>query len=429
MKKVLKLLILLTAVLALFACSKKDAASSNEIVQWSQFLDPTIPLYKLKKPVYDEYLKNNPMPMPFAQDTGPALYRERAQRYLLQGKSGYPDFLEGTLEQVYSYIAAGMAAPIEDLFNNDPDKDIFAKSLVDAFTIDGHMYAFPNVANVRLLIYRKDLLEKYNLQVPATWADLVNVAKTIKEKEGINGFMFTTQTKEVRAFQEFMSFYYTLADKIYEVKDGKATYVADKANFAKVLQLYKDLFAVAIDPNSKGQDWKAVDYGITGGQVAMVTDGPWIWEHMTEDPARGTIISNLGVAPIPVPVAGQPSGTYMEVKGYVINPYSAEEKRQNVYNAVKMFVDKPFIELEVKYSSAPSIRSDIKSETEFGQAFSDNLDTGKVLEFINWDIPQNYIIDAIQSVIYERATPEEAANTLDKQLKDYEAQAVVQQEN
>ena len=425
MKKIIYLLLLTV----LIACSNKKNTAENEVVEWSEFMTPSMPIYSQMKVVYDEYLKNKPLTLPFSADKGPALYRERAQRYFLQGKSGVPDLLDSTLEQIYSYAASGMAYPLNDLFNKDPEKDLIEPALIESLTIDGNIYALPNSANVRLLIYRKDLLAKYNLNVPATWADLINVAKTIKEKEGINGFMFTTQSKEVRAFQEFMRFYFTLADGIYEVKDGKATYIADKANFEKVLQLYKDLFAAAIDPNSKGQDFKAVDYGITGGQVAMVTDGPWIWEHMTEDPARGTIISNLGVAPIPVPAAGQPSGTYMEVKGYVINPYSAQEKRQNVYNAVKMLVDKPFIELEVKYSSAPSIRSDIKSETEFGQAFSDNLDTGKVLEFINWDIPQNYIIDAIQSVIYERATPEEAANTLDKQLKDYESQAVVKQGN
>lgn len=427
--KSLKLSVLFLSVFAfVFGCSNKEQASSNEIVQWSEFISPTVPIYKIKKPVYDEQLKVNPLPMPFAQDTGPALYRERAQRYLLQGKSGYPDLLEGTLEQIYSYVAAGMAEPIENLFEADEDKDIIQQSLIDAFTINGHLYAFPNAGNVRLLIYRKDLLNKYNLKVPETWDELISVAKTLREKEGINGFMFTTQTKEVRAFQEFMSFYFTLADNIYEVKDGKATYIADKANFEKVLQLYKDLFTVAIDPNSRGQDFKAVDYGITGGQAAMITCGPWIWEHQTEEPSRASTISNLAVAPIPLPFGGE-AGTYMEVKGYIMNPYIREDKKEAVYKAIKFLTAKPFIELEVKYVQAPSIRKDITNDNAFGQAFSDNLNTGKVLEFINWDAPQNYIIDSIQNVIYNRATPYEAATTLENQLKEYAPRATVRNEN
>ena len=429
MKRALKSLFLLVSVLALFGCGNKEPQSANEIVQWSEFLSPTTPIYSQRKVVLDKFLKDNPLPMPFAQDMGPALYRERAQRYLLQGKSGYPDIIEGTLEQVYSYVSAGMAYPLNDLFNNDAEKDVFEPALIEAFTMNGNLYAFPNVANVRLLIYRKDLFEKNNLSVPETWDELVNAAKTIKEKEGINGFMFTTQTKEIRAFQEFMSFYYTLADKIYEVNGDKAVYVADKNNFAKVLKLYKDIFAAAIDPNAKGQDWKSVDYGITGGQTAMVVDGPWIWEHITEDPNREAVMTNLAVAPIPVPTAGQPSATYMEVKGYVINPNSPDEKKENIYKAMKSLVAKPIIEVEVEYSSATPIRKDVESKNSFGQSFSEYLHLGKVLEFINWDVPQNYIIDAIQTVIYDRATPEEAADTLDKQLKEYESQATVRQDN
>ena len=412
--------------LVLFSCGKKESDTSDVVVQWSEFMSSSTPVYSKMKPVYEEYIKNNPLPRPFSSDKGPALYRERAQRYFLQGKSGVPDLLDSTLEQIYSYIAAGMALPLNDLLDKDPEKDLIEPVLLNALSQDGKVYALPNAANVRLLVYRKDLLDKHNLNVPATWDELINVAKTLKEKEGINGFMFTTQTKEVRAFQEFMSFYFTLADNIYEVKDGKATYIADKANFAKVLQLYKDLFAVAIDPNSKGQDWKSVDYGITGGQVAMVTDGPWIWGHLTEEPTRGAIMSNLAVAPIPVPVAGQPSGTYMEVKGYVMNPYSPEEKREDVYKALKLLVSKEITGVYTKYESGTPVRKDVKTDNDFAQAFADNLYTGKVLEFINWDIPQNYIIEAIQSVIYDRATPEEAADTLEKQLKEYETKATIQ---
>ena len=252
MKRALKSLFLLVSVLALFGCGNKEPQSANEIVQWSEFLSPTTPIYSQRKVALDKFLKDNPLPMPFAQDMGPALYRERAQRYLLQGKSGYPDIIEGTLEQVYSYVSAGMAYPLNDLFNNDAEKDVFEPALIEAFTMNGNLYAFPNVANVRLLIYRKDLFEKNNLSVPETWDELVNAAKTIKEKEGINGFMFTTQTKEIRAFQEFMSFYYTLADKIYEVNGDKAVYVADKLLELDKKQLAIEVLNLGLEQGSEG---------------------------------------------------------------------------------------------------------------------------------------------------------------------------------
>lgn len=420
-----KSLVLILVALFVFSCGNKKEASKVEIVQWSEIISPTIPLYKTVKASYDSYMSKHPETPKFSSDFGPALYRERAQRYLLQGKSGIPDILEGTLEQVYSYIAANMADPIEEYFNNDSEKNQYYENLIEALTVNGHLYAIPDNANVRLLVYRKDLLEKHNLKVPATWDELITVAKTLKEKEGINGFMFTTQTKEVRAFQEFMSFYFTLADNIYKNENGKITYIAKKEHFAEVLQLYKTLFDVAIDPNAKSQDWKAVDYGVTGGQTAMVTVGPWIWGHLNEDATHEAVMTNLHVAPIPTPKNGE-RGTYMEVKGLVFNPHAAKERRQDAYNAARVFVSQEFLQTLTDHSGAMPIRKDVKSDNYFIQGFANNLSDGKVLEFINWDMPQNYIVDAIQSVIYNKATPSQAADKLEKELKAYEKQALPQ---
>ncbi|MGL5721959.1 MAG: hypothetical protein ACRCY4_06140, partial [Brevinema sp.] len=66
-------------------------------------------------------------------------------------------------------------------------------------------------------------------------------------------------------------------------------------------------------------------------------------------------------------------------------------------------------------------RSDVKAETPFAQAFAENLQYGKVLDPINWDIPQNNIIDMIQNVIYKKNTVAEAATMLDSQLREYAA--------
>lgn len=415
--------VLILAVLLMLSCGGKKDASKIEIVQWSEIISPAIANYKEMKKAYDEYIEKNPDTPLFSQDNGPSQYRERSQRYLLQGKSGMPDILDGTLEQVYSYIAAGLADPIEDYFNADADKDKFYPNLVSALTVNGHLYGIPHNANVRLLVYRKDLLDKHGLKVPATWDDLIMVAKTLREKEKINGFMFTTQTKEVRAFQEFMSFYFTLADNIYKNEDNKVTYVAKKEHLEQVLQLYKDLFDVAIDPNSKSQDWKAIDYGVTGGQTAMVTVGPWVWGHLAEDPARRDIVTNLHAAPIPLPKNGS-RGTYMEVKGLVFNPYAPKERKQAAYDAGKVFVSQIFIQALSDSTGALPIRTDTKSDNYFTQEFADNIGDGKVLEFISWDIPQNYIIDAIQSVIYNKATPKQAADKLDAQFREYEKSAL-----
>lgn len=423
-RKLFLFMVSLIALNIVVACSASKKETAQEVIQWSEIMSPSIAGYEDRVAVLDKALTNGLLKLPISTDAGPALYRERSQRYLLQGKSGQPDILEGTLEQVYSYIAAGLARPVDDLLDNSELNDVLKRGLRDALTINGVLYAFPNQFNVRLLVYRKDLLDKHNLSVPTTWDELINTSKILKEKEGINGFMFTTQLKEVRAFQEFMSFYFTLADNIYDTSSGEAVYIADKKNFEKVFQLYKDLFDVAIDPNFKGQDWKAVDYAVTGGDVAMVTVGPWIWEHLEEDPNREEVMNNLYVAPIPIPEGGEP-GTYMEVKGLVFNPYASEEKLDAAVDVAELFTGKDFTEINVKNGSI-SIRDDVPIATRFAQSFgeAENVATGKVLEYINWEIPQNAIIESIQDVIYGQRTPSEAADDLEKMFIEYAPSAI-----
>ena len=50
---------------------------------------------------------------------------------------------------------------------------------------DGNVYLFPESLNCEFFLYRKDIFEKYSLDVPKTWDDFLDVCKTLKEKEEI----------------------------------------------------------------------------------------------------------------------------------------------------------------------------------------------------------------------------------------------------
>lgn len=50
---------------------------------------------------------------------------------------------------------------------------------------DGNVYLFPESLNCEFFLYRKDIFEKYNLEVPETWDDFLDVCRTLKEKEEI----------------------------------------------------------------------------------------------------------------------------------------------------------------------------------------------------------------------------------------------------
>jgi trehalose/maltose transport system substrate-binding protein len=61
------------------------------------------------------------------------------------------------------------------------------KAIVENNTVDGKLVAMPWFTDAGILYYRADLLEKYDLEVPATWSDLADAALLIQERERAAG--------------------------------------------------------------------------------------------------------------------------------------------------------------------------------------------------------------------------------------------------
>jgi trehalose/maltose transport system substrate-binding protein len=63
----------------------------------------------------------------------------------------------------------------------------FYPSLLEAYTVDGRLVALPWFAGAGMLYYRTDLLEKYGLEVPQSWDELGEAARTIQEGQRAEG--------------------------------------------------------------------------------------------------------------------------------------------------------------------------------------------------------------------------------------------------
>ncbi|MFC3703493.1 ABC transporter substrate-binding protein [Devosia honganensis] len=60
-------------------------------------------------------------------------------------------------------------------------------SIIESQTVDGKLVAMPAFTDAPALFYRKDLLEKYGKDVPATWQELTDTAKEIMDGERADG--------------------------------------------------------------------------------------------------------------------------------------------------------------------------------------------------------------------------------------------------
>jgi multiple sugar transport system substrate-binding protein len=144
-----------------------------------------------------------------ANNYGPPIYQDAQQKLIVQGRRGKPDVIEAVLEGMIAYQKAGLIAPIDSEFDKWADKDHFIPTTIKALTINGKLYGVPYNTNVRVLVYRKDLFQKYGLEAPKTWDDLVKDAALISSKEdGVAGLGLTTKNGSVSTFQEFISFFF-----------------------------------------------------------------------------------------------------------------------------------------------------------------------------------------------------------------------------
>ncbi|MER8443769.1 ABC transporter substrate-binding protein [Mesorhizobium sp. M1066] len=69
-------------------------------------------------------------------------------------------------------------------------KDIVAEhfpSIIQSQTVNGKLVALPIFTDAPALYYRKDLLDKYGVKVPATWKELADTARLVMDKERAAG--------------------------------------------------------------------------------------------------------------------------------------------------------------------------------------------------------------------------------------------------
>lgn len=109
----------------------------------------------------------------------------------------YPDWMfnpikDNLVEDLTPYIE-------NETLKFDNYEDILP-SFREAVKIDGKIYGMPFNKSTEVLWYNKTLLDELGLKVPTTYDELVQVAKTIKEKKGIAGAGFDSLSNYYTTF-------------------------------------------------------------------------------------------------------------------------------------------------------------------------------------------------------------------------------------
>ncbi len=137
-----------------------------------------------------------------------------------------PDMSTALPGHVVEMMDAEAVIPVDDVID-DIGRDRFAEAALSEGERDGECYSLPLYSHAQVMWYRKDLLEEANLEVPETWEEFAEAAKTLT-KDGVYGCSFPCGSGDLMATR-FLNFYVRSGGGSLLTDDLKADLTSDIA--------------------------------------------------------------------------------------------------------------------------------------------------------------------------------------------------------
>ena len=153
--------------------------------------------------------------------------------------------------------------------------------------IDGALYGVPRNLDVKLLLYRTDLMEDQ----PSSWEDLRETAARLRSGD-LYGFAFPG--KESGLFGHFFELHAMAGGRMFEDDGPPAPRVDDEAG-RWALGLLKDLYENAAPEETPDWHYDEVAACFRGGRAAMSTDWPGGF-YTYVDPGESEVAGRFDVA-------------------------------------------------------------------------------------------------------------------------------------
>ncbi len=221
----------------------------------------------------------------------------------LKAEMSDPDVFLMDVAWVGLFTAAGWLEPLGEDFERSP----FFQAVIEAVdTVDGKLIALPVYMDGGVLYYRKDLLERANIEAPPkTWDDLLSSAKKIQEQirpENPNfyGFVWTGAQYEglITVFMEFAG-----AEGGF-IRDGAGVRLTSPKNLTAVSFMRDLIWENRISPPNTYTTMREEEVRtyFQEGNALYERNWPYAWSLHQAQNSR--VRGKTGVAPVPAPRGG-----------------------------------------------------------------------------------------------------------------------------
>ncbi|MFE7412996.1 ABC transporter substrate-binding protein [Streptomyces laurentii] len=300
--------------------------------------------------------------------------------------------LNGATNGATSGTASGTASGIDT-------RDV-TEGILSAGTYDGKVYGLAPYVSTVALFYNKDMLAEAGVAVPRTWDELRAAAARLT-RPGRYG-MAVDANATFEGTWQFLPFLWS---------NGGDESKLDTPEAARALRLWVDLVKSG-SMSTSVLNWNQADVHdqFAAGRTAMMINGPWRIPALKADEKL-----KWGVAPVPVPRAGQPPVTPLGGEVWTV-PRSDSTARQKKAARVLGCLNTPANTraLAAQHLTVPSragVAAEYAEANPSMSVFVDSVKDARVRTArlgVRWPQAATGIYTAIQSALTGRQTPEEA---------------------
>lgn len=294
---------------------------------------------------------------------------------------------------------------------------------------DGNQYIFPIYSNSMLFGWRLDILNELGYdEAPKTYSEVLDVAKTLKEKYPDKYLWAKPDLADPTAWKRWFDFFmlYNAASDGNAFVEGDE-FVGDKEAGLKVFEFIQDLVdeeailtAQVTDPFEEG----------TG---IFVDVGPWTpgstWKEQYPELVYEETYT-LSLPPVPDGMDPENAKTFADAKGIVIYASATDEEKEAAMTFLNWVYSKPDSDLKwLEDTDLPPARDDLGSnelfasyfdEVPFMKAYADSVSLGvPPMEHSKYNEIQTYIGQyAFNKLVKGEISPEEAWDDMVKAIEE-----------
>ncbi|MCX5495299.1 extracellular solute-binding protein [Kaistia dalseonensis] len=284
----------------------------------------------------------------------------------------------------------------------DAEKAAYYPHIVETVTFKDQVWGIPVAFSTKALFWNKDLFAKAGLdpeKAPTTWDELYNDAKTIKEKTGVPGYGLPAKTMD-NTMHQFLHYVYTNNGTVI---DGETITLDSPQNLA-ALEFIKKLVPVSEEgPSAYDQDDMIKLF--SDAKVAMIEGGPWVRNQTSK-------AIKWGVAPLPTGPEAKGPGTLLITDSMAV--FKGTGVEDQAVDLAKLLTNPENQFAYEKTHGLTPLRpvagvDTLVSEDPSWKPFLDGIANGGPEPlFLDYKGFQNAMIDMVQSVVTDKATPADA---------------------